>query len=220
MADDLDRLFSHLVLTLAQESPDRLEQPFQIAELYQSLIPYRQHRNALGLHSHQDYEMAILRLLAGERGYASVEPPEVQQALAQEAEAIDPETGLFREYAAARVRLNRAAVSALLEARAAYSPSVPLNLEASHSATFEPRSDPVIVKLSPRETVVPDSRIASPGVCPYCSVLLPTHRPAAYCPSCGLNLSNPQCRSCGAELESGWRYCIECGWEVRKAGRD
>lgn len=219
MADDLDRLFSHLVLTLAQESPNRLEQSFQIAELYQSLIPYRQHRSALGLHSHQDYEMAILRLLAGERGYASVEPREVQQALAQEAEAINPETGLFREYAAARVRLNRAAVNALLEARAAYSPSVSLDREGGHSAPFEPPSGLEARNQSPRQTVLPDPEIGSQGECRYCGILLPAHRSAAYCPSCGLNLRNPRCRSCGAQLESSWRYCIECGWEVRKPGR-
>ncbi|GBD31722.1 hypothetical protein HRbin33_00682 [bacterium HR33] len=215
VGDDLDRFFRHLVLTLAQEAPERLDQPFQVAELYQSLVPYRQHRNALGFHSHQDYEMAILRLLAGEKGYATVEPAEVQQALAQEAEAINPDTGAFREYAAARVRLNRSAVGSVLNATAAYSPlSVPAVRPDFYSPTVpaesvEPEGPPAASRAAEQRP-----RPAESAECPYCAAPLPSHRKAVYCPFCGVNLRSPECRRCGAELESGWRYCVECGSKI------
>lgn len=215
VVDDLDRLFRHLVLTLAQESPERLDRPFQVAELYQSLVPYRQHRDALGLHSHQDYEMAILRLLAGEKGYATVEPPEVQQALAHEVDAINPDTRAFREYAAARVRLDRSAVAAILNAGAAYSPAA-LAVAPSVFSSQNPAKEGAGPKAPsplphPTDQPPPSPRAAQ---CSYCASSLPVARKVVYCPSCGVNLSFPECRRCGAELEPGWRYCIECGSQI------
>jgi len=49
------------------------------------LVPYRSNRSALKVATHQDYEMAVLRLLSGERGYVSLDPAEVQEALRREA---------------------------------------------------------------------------------------------------------------------------------------
>jgi hypothetical protein len=221
VVDDLDRFFRHLVLTLAQESPERLDQPFQVAELYHSLVPYRQHRSALGFHSHQDYEMAILRLLAGEKGYATVEPLEVQQALAQEAGSINPDTGAFREYAAARVKLSRSAVGAILNAGAAYSPlalaAVPADLSRQY---FAPEVvQPEARSISP-QPVEHKPRPVSLAECAHCAAPLPPDRRAVYCPFCGVNLQAPACRRCGAELELGWRYCIECGSPVAEYRRE
>lgn len=135
--DDLDRLFRHLVYLLADQDPERLHAPFEVAELYQRMLPYRQHRSALRFDTYQDYEMALLRLLSGDRGYATVEPVEVQEALRQEAEAINPDTGAFREYAAARVRLNAAAVRTALDARGAYAPAAPADTPTPHGITAQ-----------------------------------------------------------------------------------
>src|SRR3989442_14355463 len=74
MADDLDRLFERLVTVLADDAPGRLAVPFPAAEVYERLVPYRSNRSILKGATHQDYEMAVLRLLAGGGGYASVAP--------------------------------------------------------------------------------------------------------------------------------------------------
>src|SRR5207237_580435 len=68
VADDLDRLFERLVSVLADDAPGRLAVPFPAAEVYERLVPYRSNRSSLKVATHQDYEMAVLRLLAGERG--------------------------------------------------------------------------------------------------------------------------------------------------------
>ena len=112
--DDLDRLFHRLVQVMAERGPERVSQPIQVAELYQDLVPYRQHRPALKLETHQDYEMALLRLVAGERGYARVEPEEAQQAFVMEVQAALPDAGVIHEFAAARVVLNAAAARKVL----------------------------------------------------------------------------------------------------------
>src|SRR5205085_6041009 len=97
MADDLDRLFERLVTVLADDAPGRLAVPFAAAEVYERLVPYRSNRSILKVATHQDYEMAVLRLLAGERGYASLEPAEVREALEREAGEKNPDTALFRQ---------------------------------------------------------------------------------------------------------------------------
>jgi hypothetical protein len=101
--DELDRLFHRLVLNLADLDPSRLHGPVDVTELYQRLVPYRTHRTTLGIDSHEDYEMTLLRLLAGERGYAFVEPEEARTALAAEAAGINPDTSLYKRYGAAKV---------------------------------------------------------------------------------------------------------------------
>ena len=104
-ADDVDRLFRRMAEVLTARDPDRIGEPFQVADLYQSIVPYRAHRVQLGLDNYQDYEMALLRLLSGERGYASVEPAEAREALAAEVESVNPNTAAYRDFAAAVVRL-------------------------------------------------------------------------------------------------------------------
>ncbi len=80
--DDVERLFKKLVEVLATTYPDRLHAPLEASEIYQRMIPYRRFRSILKFETNQDYEMAILRFLAGEHGYASVQPPQAQEELA------------------------------------------------------------------------------------------------------------------------------------------
>src|SRR2546428_13910215 len=98
MADDLDRLFERLVTVLADDAPGRLAVPFPAAEVYERLVPYRSNRSILKVATHQDYEMAVLRLLAGERGYAGLEPAEGRDALQRGAGGSDSGTRPFRQF--------------------------------------------------------------------------------------------------------------------------
>src|SRR5213080_205543 len=125
MPDDLDRLFERLVSVLADDAPGRLAVPFPAAEVYERLVPYRSNRSSLKVATHQDYEMAVLRLLAGERGYASLEPTEVREALEREAGEKNPDTGLFRQFPDALLSLNRLAAERFLRRDRAYAPPPP-----------------------------------------------------------------------------------------------
>src|SRR5438105_11474249 len=69
--------------------------------------------------------MAVLRLLAGERGYASLEPTEVREALEREAGEKNPDTGLFRQFPDALLSLNRLAAERFLRRDRAYAPPSP-----------------------------------------------------------------------------------------------
>src|SRR5947208_14872518 len=94
--------------------------------MYGRLVPYRSNRSILRVATHQDYEMAVLRLLAGERGYASLEPAEVQDALRREAGESNPDTTLFRQFPDAILSLNRLAAERFLRGDRVYAPPSPL----------------------------------------------------------------------------------------------
>ena len=66
--DELDRLFGLLVEALARETRIGSLRRSPPPEVYERLVPYRSNRSRLNVATHQDYEMAVLRLLAGERG--------------------------------------------------------------------------------------------------------------------------------------------------------
>src|SRR6476660_1612124 len=110
--DALDRTFRHLLQTIQMRYPAYLTQPFEVAELYQTIMPYRHHRRELGLDSNQDYEMALLELLSGKGGYLVVED-RMREALTRELASANPDPGAFREYATSSVQLSADALRQL-----------------------------------------------------------------------------------------------------------
>src|SRR5688572_10182204 len=95
--DDLDRIYRRLVHNLRTKYPQLLSASFSAEELYQVIVPYRHNRQELGIDTNQDYEMALMRLLSGERGYLVVDR-DVRDALARELESPNPDTSLFRAF--------------------------------------------------------------------------------------------------------------------------
>jgi hypothetical protein len=216
--DQLDRLFRQLVRALAARGAEQLDQSVQVAELYQELVPYRQIRSTLRFETYQDYELALLRLLGGERGYASVEPPEAQEALALESQAAYPDPGLIRAFAAARVYVDAGAANEALASDDAYAPGAlhPARPAADKEAGSEKRegASPASGPGLPRPGSRPDD-VGEP--CPYCGAELPVGREVFYCPFCGGNVRAVTCPDCRTQLEVGWSFCITCG---RKMGKD
>lgn len=214
--DDVQRLFRQLVYTLADTRPDYLHRPFQVSELYQDIIPYRVFRARLQFDTNEDYEMAVLRLLAGYRDLVALEPPEAGAALAQEAEAINPLPGAFREFAAARVVLNPIAVRELLDARDAYAPAPAAPQPQPLTRPSEPSREPDSSGPGAGAVPLPYSFDTAEGTgCRNCRRPLPQHRTVIYCPFCGEQVAPARCSVCGTELEPGWVFCITCGHRSR-----
>src|SRR3982074_1544244 len=118
--DELDRLFGLLVAALARET--RVAVPFPAADVYERLVPYRSNRSLLNAATHQDYEMAVLRLLAGERNYVQLEPENVREAMQREIATINPDPAYFRSFPDAPVMANCRAAERVLMADRAYAP--------------------------------------------------------------------------------------------------
>lgn len=106
MADELDRLFQRLVEVLREERGPHLWAPFTVRELFLEWLPYPKVRTPLGFWTHADYEVTLLRLLAGERRYLLCDVDAVREACARELAAPVPNTRVYREFEDARVRVN------------------------------------------------------------------------------------------------------------------
>jgi len=222
MRDELDRLFELLVRVLAQDA--RLAVPFPAADIHERLVPYRSNRSRLNVATHQDYEMTVLRLLAGERGYVGLEPDEVREAMQREMTAPNPDTALFRNFPDARVAVNRFAAERFLRGDAAYAPPEDPAADDVAAVAPGPASLPAPVSVTPGAFALgdgpPDSAFEleeradalQPNHCPYCGGSVPAGRKVNFCPHCGQPPSGElKCPACGTEVDVGWAYCVSCG---------
>ena len=110
--DNLDRMYRHLVRTIRAKSPQYLTQPFDVASLQQTILPYRLHRRELGLETNEDYEITLTELLAGERDYLIVDE-RMRDALKAELKAVNPDPTAFKQFAPAMVALSPNALRSL-----------------------------------------------------------------------------------------------------------
>ena len=110
MSEVLERFHRTLVEEISARRPEYLTGPFTVAEIYQNLVPYGSHRDRIGVDMNGDYEDALLRMLAGEGGYLVLESEHALRDLREELNSANPNTGLYREFAAVDVRLNQALV--------------------------------------------------------------------------------------------------------------
>src|SRR5688500_12536775 len=218
--DELDRLYRRLVHNIRAGFPDYLSRPFEVSELYQSLVPYRHNRRELEIETNQDYELALMRLLSGERGYL-VGDERMMKALREELEAPNPDLSAFRGYATASVQLAGDGARALEPpmvrrpgsgdpvaappdvAAAAARPTLGAQPAAPTRAAAAPAAAPSRTQEPAARTTTP-ARSASPAAeattCRYCDGPLPEGRKITFCPHCGQNLSVQHCPACGTEL--------------------
>src|ERR1043165_4091888 len=103
--DPLERMFRHLATVIRASFPQYLSQPFDVAELHQTIMPYRHHRRELGFETNEDYEFALLQLLSGAGGYLVVDD-RMRDALSAELASPHPDPSAFRQFAGASVALS------------------------------------------------------------------------------------------------------------------
>lgn len=131
------RLFEVLVDEIRSQRPELLEDGFTVAEIYQNLVPYRTHRDRIGVEMNGDYEHALLRLLAGEGEYLEVGSEAARRRFREELESVRPETGIYRKFAAVEVRVNEDRLPPGLDDR-----SAPEGVPAEESAAGPPDGSP------------------------------------------------------------------------------
>ena len=214
--DSLDQMFHVLVRNLRAKQPALLSAPFTVAEIHQQILPYRHFRRDLGLETNQEYEMTLMELLSGARGYLDVDE-QLRDELAKELTSRSPEPSRVREFAEAHVTINPAALAKISGAasRADFD-------GAARGATTPIAAKPAAAAPS-RIGEAPGSAAVGVGAggddskrCRYCGGDLPVGqgRVLHFCPHCGQNLQVLNCSACGAEVEAGWRFCVACGKAV------
>jgi hypothetical protein len=225
--DAIDRTFKHLLQTIQARYPAYLGQPFEVAELYQNILPYRHHRRELGLETNQDYELVLLQLLAGARDYLVVND-EMRGRLARELASPNPDPGVFREFSTAQIALSPAAVRRFQNGAPNTEPAL-VTVGASEAApprTAPPRAaNATPVSTAPRSSssaataptlaaqpaprrasAPPSSSASAPPRAAAAPVVART--PQSIAPEAG-----EQCRYCSGALPAGRRitFCPHCG---------
>lgn len=196
--DALDRMFHSLVRVVREKYPAFLTGSFTVADIHQQILPYRHYRRELGLETNQEYELVLMELLTGARGYLDVDE-RLRDELGKELLSASPEPSRVRDYADSSVSLNPAALSAFAApVPDARNPSVP---QAASQAASTAASKAALSSASTHR-------------CRYCGGDLPAGRVLKFCPHCGQNLQVRNCPACGAEAEAGWRFCVACGKSV------
>lgn len=199
-----------LVEEIEAKRPEYLRGPFTVAEIYQDLVPYPTHRDRIGVEMNGDYEDALIRLLAGEGGYLMLESEHALRELRSELKTPNPNTGVYREFAAVDVRLNPAFLDGTSEGvRAAVASVSPTSPSAEQEAPNPPAAEPTTGSREGNEPgVAPES-----NACRWCQAPLPARAKLNFCPFCGSDVRLVPCAGCGQELEPDWRFCISCGTE-------
>lgn len=227
LGSPIRRLHHALVQALRERNPAGLGRPFTVAEIYQDLVPYRSHRDLLKVEMNGDYEHLLLRLLAGEEGLVSLESEHARREMESELGRSNPNTGLYREYAAVDVHLVAEHIPPESEDAGDPEPEVAVILpapaldepEAASVDDLAPEPDRVedAEELSPPVVVgaphppAAEGRPGDDGVCFWCRETLPQRENLNFCPFCGTDMSVMPCQACGEALEPGWRFCIQCG---------
>ena len=188
-------MFHVLVRTLRVKQPGLLSSPFTVGELHQQVLPYRHFRRELQLETNQEYELVLMELLTGARGYLDVDE-RLRDQLGKELRTSSPEPSRVREFSDAHVSINAAAQTKVPVAV----PTPPRSGASRSSASIAPALSGDAQGDSSR--------------CRYCGGELPGGRLMNFCPHCGQNLQVHNCPACGAEVDAGWKFCVACGKAV------
>jgi predicted RNA-binding Zn-ribbon protein involved in translation (DUF1610 family) len=191
---DLERFFDRLVRNLVAIDAARLRQPVPIMDIKNTLLPYRSNRRALGLESNDEYEELLIRLVAEEDSLVVTNPPDVAEWCQRQMSSLSPDLSGIPGQASATVTVRPDAVARILGSVSAE--AIAKNLDAAGGVAVPP----------------------PPEKCIHCNAKLPGSRAVNFCPTCGRSVTMIPCDNCGADMEPGWRFCVNCGHEATDTG--
>ena len=190
--------------------------PIAVAELYRRLVPYSICRDALGLATKAEYDMALLRLLADD-GSLNVQELALREAVSRELASPEPGLAILQRFAASEVQLAGFddppdSDQGLTPPEPAGPPPVSYESERLAQDRIPGLDD---MDFVPEHPVADDVRgpvgSTSSEACVACRDPLPRRDGLRYCPSCGADQHRWPCGTCGALVERTWRFCAMCG---------
>jgi len=172
--DAVDRMFHTLVRALRSQTPPADSKAFSAGELHDRILPYRHFRRELNLETNREYELTLMELLSGARGYLDVDE-RLRDVLGKELSVASPDPGRLREVADAECQVSPNKKALVPVARM----SGPLRAERSTCAYCS--------------GALPLGRASH--FCPHCGQNLQV----ATCPACGAEVEADwrYCVACG-----------------------
>lgn len=234
---DLATFHRVLVRQLARSAPARLADGLGLAEIRDTLLPYRRFRSALGVQMEEDYDALLLQLAAGDDGLAQLDDPRVLKLFQAERRSPNPDLTQLEVHGSASLTLDPVHLARVLQDV----PEPPAPPAADRGLVLVDTGDgdgadasvlpfdlaraaiaqPTLTGTPPAAPRAPEPpgvlRFPTPAepaaACRYCQGALPAGRSVRFCPHCGRGQLVP-CRQCGAEAEPGWKHCVNCGSPV------
>jgi hypothetical protein len=213
---DVERFFRQIVRNLSGTDPARLRVPLPLSDIRDHIVPYRINRRQLDLESSEDYELVLLRLCAGEGGFARTEPAEVRVEFEIEIASSNPDLGILHRHESAVVCLEANSLARALDPapELAFAPPDHPSRLPPPAEPFQPLHEmdsleplPATPARRPREQPVASR-------CVHCKGTLPAGRAINFCPHCGGSQALSHCPVCESEIEAGWRHCVSCGYLI------
>ena len=226
MADELDRLFRALVLRVRDVRPENLSRPFEVGDILRTFVPYRATRAEVGVETAEDYEVLIVRLLAGERGYIFSDDI-MQDDLRRELDSGNPDLRALQAYGTAKVTLAQHAMRQVLEgaparepgaasgaasgaAPAARAPEAPRTVPPAAMASLHAQLPSPNGDLGEAIGAASDGRARHSFQARGSRIPDPTAEATSRAP-------RPGCRFCGQALPEGREvtFCPQCGQNLK-----
>lgn len=210
---DVERFFRQIVRNLSGTDPSRLRHPLPLRDIRDHIVPYRTNRRPLDLESSEDYELVLLRLCAGEGGFARTEPAEVRAEFEIEIASSNPDLGILHRHESAVVCLEANQLAGAL-GPAPELAFAPPDHPSRHPPSAEPfQPPPELEPLEPLAAAPARQPRQEPVAsrCIHCKGTLPAGRAVNFCPHCGGSQALTHCPVCQGEVQAGWRHCVSCG---------
>jgi hypothetical protein len=221
--DDVERMYRQLVRIIRATSPQLLTQPFPVSDLYSTILPYRLHRRELGFETNQDYEMALLELLSGARGYLVVED-RMRQALGDSVKSANPDPALIREFAGTRVALAPDALRQLDSDGQPAAAAPPADAATIATATIKEATSPAARTTAGLATTAPTAQVAGAARDAGGTPARPAGSTASAPSTATRRATRPitvasggeECPHCKGELPAGRpiNFCPHCGQDL------
>jgi predicted RNA-binding Zn-ribbon protein involved in translation (DUF1610 family) len=183
-----------------------------VAELHKRLVPYALCREALGLATKAEYDVALLRLL--DDATVRIEERALREAVRRELGSPEPGLAILQRFSASEVSLAHASSGAPAKPE----PTAPAGPAPSSYETDRRDQDRVPglddLELLPEQAGAPPARSKDPvrrSNCVACGDDLPAREGLRFCPACGADQHRWPCPRCGHEVERGWKFCAMCG---------
>lgn len=178
--DELDRLYRRLVQNIRGMAPDLLTRSFELSQIYQELVPYRTNRRELGFDSNEDYELALMQLVGGLRGYLNADG-DLQKLMRNELSSPNPDLASFRVYATSVVSLAPEPLRALEQEIARRGAAIAQNQSgprpaASDAAAIAARATESFEATPASSPSTRDAAVAPPAPVAAPTAPMPAHR--------------------------------------------
>lgn len=108
---ELHRFTRQLIETLSSHDPSALGSPVSLDDITTRVLPYRACRRLFGILNVEDYELLLLRLVAGEGGLAAGSPLAAVERCRAELDIGHPDPGVLNELEGVTLRLDLGAIA-------------------------------------------------------------------------------------------------------------